>query len=247
VLVIYDQNGQLSRGGNGISAPIAGSYISFMLGFNPLTVTFDPFSQTLANGAAPAFDGADPLLNFSTLPVNVIDFTLKENNFTNELKLSLSDINGELKKIILQKSSNGVDFTDAGEMEEKQAGSAGVRNYQYADYNPYAVVYYRAKIVEVNSVKYSSIVKSNRSLSSAVSVYPNPAQKEVTVRWADFTVSGGEAEVKIISMDGRQVWSKTTSAGFVHLSVAAFPAGAYMIHVKQNEKIIFNRQLMITK
>ncbi|MBI3141446.1 MAG: M1 family metallopeptidase, partial [Bacteroidetes bacterium] len=50
VLVIYDQNGQLSRAGDGIGAAVSGTIISFNLGFNPVTVTFDPFAQTLANG-----------------------------------------------------------------------------------------------------------------------------------------------------------------------------------------------------
>jgi len=246
VLVIYDQSGQLSRGGNGISSPIAGSYISFMLGFTPVTVTFDPFNQTLATGAVPAFDGADPLLNFSTLPVDIIDFTLKENNYSNELKLSLSDAEGELKKVILQKSLNGIDFTDAGEMQEN-AGSAVVKNFYYTDYNVYTVAYYRAKITEANTEKYSKVIKAGDNLTSGVSVYPNPADKEVIIRWSGFTMNSGAADVRIFDMDGRQVWGKTTSAGFVNVSVAELPNGTYLIQVSRDKEILLNKKLMIKR
>ncbi|MBK8087268.1 MAG: T9SS type A sorting domain-containing protein [Chitinophagaceae bacterium] len=245
MLVIYDQNGQLSRGGNGISSPIAGSYVSFMLDFNPVTVTFDPFNQTLATGAAPAFDGADPLLNFSTLPVDVIEFTLNENNYSNELKLSLSDADGELKKVMLQKSFNGIDFTDAGDMQEK-AGSVMLKNFYYTDYNVYTVAYYRAKIIEANSEKYSKVIKTSGNLSSGVSIYPNPADKDVVIRWAEFTNSGA-ADVRIFNMDGKQVWSKTTSANFVSVSVAEFPAGAYLVQVSSGKEILVNKKLMIRR
>lgn len=245
VLVIYDQNGQISRGGNGISSPISGSYISFSLGFTPVTVTFDPFNQTLATGAAPAFDGVDPLLNLSTLPVDVIDFTLKENNYSNELKLSLSDANGELKKVILQKSFNGIDFTDAGEMQEK-AGSAVVKIFYYTDYNVYTVAYYRAKITETNTEKYSKVLKAGSNLTSGVSVYPNPADKEVVIRWAEFTNSGA-ADVRIFDINGRQVWSKTTYADFVNISVAELPNGTYLVQVSRDKEILLNKKLMIRR
>ncbi len=246
VLVIYDQNGQLSRGGDGISSPISGSYVSFMLGFNPVTVTFDPFNQTLATGAAPAFDGADPLLNFSTLPVDVIDFTLKENNYSNELKLSLSDADGELKKVILQKSLNGIDFTDAGEMQEK-AGSAVLKNFYYADYNVYNTAYYRAKITETNTEKYSKVIKASGNLTPGTSVYPNPADKEVFISWNGSTINNEAADIRIFDMDGRQVWSKTTSAGFVNISVAEFTAGTYLVQVSRGKEILVNKKLMIRK
>ena len=67
VIVLYDQNGQLSRGGNGITGTVNGNTLAFNIGFVPTSVTFDPFNQTLATGTT--------VLN-TTLPVLINDFTV---------------------------------------------------------------------------------------------------------------------------------------------------------------------------
>ncbi len=245
-VVIYDQNNILSYAGNGISSPVAGKVLGYNLSFTPATIAFDPDAETLVGASTVTRVTRLNVSPLITLPVDVIDFTLNENNYSNELKLSVSDADGELKKVVVQKSVNGIDFTDAGEMQEK-AGSAVLKNFYYADYNVYAVAYYRAKISETNIEKYSKVIKAGGNLTSGVSVYPNPADKEVIIRWAGVTINSGAADVRIFDMDGRQVWSKTTSAGFVTISVAEFTTGTYLVQVSRDKEILLNKKLMIRR
>ncbi|MBI3137801.1 MAG: T9SS type A sorting domain-containing protein, partial [Sphingobacteriales bacterium] len=233
---IYDQNGQLSRAGDGIGAAVSGTIISFNLGFNPVTVTFDPFAQTLANGSMN--------LN-SVLDVNVLDFVLQQQPAANKLKLSLTDGNGELRKLMLQRSRDGVSYTDAGVMlEEPNTGL--VKYFSYADYNPYLpVTFYRVKITEVADEKFSKVLRAGKDQLAGAQLFPNPASKEVYVTWE--AAAGQSAEVRIIGMEGKLIQRHTTTAGYILLPVDDLPVGTYVVLVKQAEKIILNRQLVVRR
>lgn len=246
VLVIYDQNGKLSRGGNGISSPTTGSYIYFLLNFNPVTVTFDPFNQTLATGAALTFDNTDPSLTFTTLDVKVIDFTLMQQSFKNNLDLALSDSEGEVASVILQKGATSGNFEDAGVMEminEKD----GINHFHFTDNHTFLnETYYRAKITEKSGIiKYSKVLSARSVNIQSNNVYPNPASKSVTIKWNNS--SNDNAEICFYNLAGKNVMQKSVSGNSINLSLSHLPAGAYMVIVKQGEKILLNSQLIISR
>lgn len=245
VLVIYDQNGQLSRGGNGISSPTTGNYIHFMLGFTPVTVTFDPLYQTLATGAAPVFDNTDPLLTFTTLDVTVVDFKLKQETYTNELILDVTDREEELQNVVLQKSTSSGDFVVAGEMNQIGETSAHVKHFSFTDKMPFAEeTYYRAKITDKNGfIKYSKVLSAKGNVLQVLSVYPNPANKNVTIRWNN--ISNNHSEIIFFNAEGKQVMHKTVTGSSVDFSVSHFPAGTYMVIVKQGENVLLKGQMII--
>ncbi|MBI5372472.1 MAG: T9SS type A sorting domain-containing protein, partial [Sphingobacteriales bacterium] len=236
VLVIYDQNGQLSRAGDGIGAAVSGNIISFNLNFNPVTVTFDPFSQTLANGSTN--------LN-SVLDVNMLDFVLQQQPAANQLKLSLTDGNGELRRVTLQRSRDAVSYTDAGVMQE-EPNTGLVKYFSYTDHTPYLpVTFYRVRVTEVSGEKYSKVLRAGKDLLSGAMLFPNPAGKEVYVKWD--AAAGQSSVVSIIGMDGKAIQRHTTTAGYILLPLDDLPAGTYVVLVKQAEKTILNRQLVVRK
>jgi hypothetical protein len=237
VIVLYDQNGKLSRAGNGITGTVTGNTLAFNIGFVPTSVTFDAFNQTLATGTT--------IIN-STLPVLVKDFEVKEHSFGNELKLSLFDQYNELTKVVLQKSTDGINFTDAGEMVNAGTGNDLVI-YKLIDYSPNeGKTYYRARIEEITGENYSKIVHIENSRLEVAGITPNPADKEVLVRWTRIP-GNSEAEIKILSMDGRLVWNQKTTDNYVSVNTSAMPPGTYLVQVMQNHGIIINRKLIIRR
>ncbi len=246
VLVIYDQNGQLSRGGNGISTPTSGSYIYFMLGFNPVTVTFDPLNQTLATGAALTFDNVDPLLTFTTLDVKVVDFTLKHLLFKNDLDIALSDSDGEIASVILQKGRTTGDFEDEGVMALASV-KEGINHFHFTDNQPFLdETYYRVKITEKSGIiKYSKVLSSRFINAQSNAVYPNPASKSVIIKWSKS--SSGNVEISFYNSVGKNVMQRSTTGNSINLSVSHLPAGVYVVSVKQGEKVLLNSQLIISR
>ncbi len=241
VIVIYDQNGNLSQAGNGISAPVPGNIISFNLNFDPnpatTTVTFDPFSQTLANGS---------ITSVITLPVKITDFTLQENENSNRLRLSLYDDNNELQKIVLQKSDDGITFNDAG-MMTKESTSGSLLSFVYTDYFPNNdITYYRTKLIEITGERFTKILKANNRKTTHKSVFPNPADKQVLVKWAN-KLPGKPYQVSIKGADGQLMLEKTTSNNSITIQTEILPAGIYFIQVKQENNSILNEKLVIRR
>jgi hypothetical protein len=237
VLVIYDQNGQLSRAGDGIGSPIAGNIISFNLNFEPVTVTFDPFSQTLATGSTS--------LN-SVLDVNLIDFTLTRGDLGNKLQLTLSDGNGELQSLILQRSRDGISFTDAGLLTEEAGSESLVKHFTYMDKYPYVpATFYRVKVVSASNQKYSKTLKADYTTVTESQMFPNPADQEVYIKWPLTTT--GKYNLMVMGMDGKVIQQHVTDKSYHVLGTAELPAGTYMIVVKQSDKVIFNRRLVVRR
>ena len=234
VIVVYDQNGQLSRAGDGISAPVSGNIISFNLNFDPVTVTFDPLNQTLAMGTTS--------LN-SVLDVKLIDFVLQQQPAGNQLTISLSDLDNELHSVILQRSLDGIVYTDAGPMMAMPDNGL-VNKFNFTDYTPYLPsTFYRVKISTIDEQQYSKTLKADQGLLTGIMVYPNPVDKELYVRWPGTT--GQEAVVTLSAMDGKQVVHLSTSAPFIIIPVEGLPAGTYFIQVREANRTLLNRKLVI--
>jgi hypothetical protein len=236
VIVIYDQNGQLSRAGDGISAPVAGNIISFNLNFNPVTVTFDPFNQTMAYGST--------AIN-SVLDVKLIDFVLQQQPAGNQLQVTLSDGDNELREVILQRSLDGVTYLDAGSMTEIPS-SGLIKKYSYTDNTPYLPsTFYRVKIVTPENVQYSKTLKATHDLLTGVTAYPNPASKELYVRWTG--TNGQPATIKLTGMDGKPVFTQTSAEQYLMIPVEGLPAGTYLLQVKEGNLLLVNRKIVVRK
>lgn len=236
VIVIYDQNGLLSKAGDGIAPPVAGNIIGFDLSFNPVTVTFDPLNQTLATGSTSPN---------SILDVNMVDFVLQQQPVGNKLSLTVSVTDNDLHSILLQRSQNGTDFTDAGYMTEEQ-GSSQLKKYSFMDATPYLPsTFYRAKLVTATDSKYSKVVRADQDKLTSAAVYPNPADNEVFVKWTGN--EGMAATVSLMGIDGKALLQQSTDKNYQVLSTAELPAGTYIVLVKQAGKTILNKPVVIRR
>ena len=122
-IVFFDWGGgNLSKAGNGISAPVAGNLLSYTLSFTPTTVIYDDSARTMSTGS---------IILLSTLGVKVTDFNGRKSINGNELNLQVIK-NQQIDKVVLLRSSDGTNFTEIGQMIAKGT-NLQPDNYYYYD------------------------------------------------------------------------------------------------------------------
>jgi hypothetical protein len=227
-IVIYDIDGNnLAKAGNGISAATPGNLLTYDLSFTPTTVTFDPFNMTMSAGST---------FKLSALATTILNFTAQKSNTGNIVQLSITNSQPVVKTILL-KSTDGINFTEVGEMQQINNNTADI-NYQFGDAAPYAVItYYKAKIITSGKEQFTAIVKVQEPKTIAFVVSPNPAEEEVHI---SFTNTNREkVNIKVLSIEGKVVIESTTHNNFIHYNINRLPAGMYWIHLsKQGQKTI---------
>lgn len=88
-------------------------------------------------------------------------------------------------------------------------------------------------------VQISNVANEDR-LAAAISVYPNPAKNNVSIKGLD------NADVRVFDMTGRMVYSQKTAMESLEINLSRFTAGTYMIRIEQNGNTI-HKKLVVTK
>ncbi len=195
-------------------------FVTYHLSFVPVTITIDPDNKTMATGS---LSGTG-----SPLDVNILSFVANKTAIGNQINLSLTN-NEPVEKVILLKSANGTDFTDAGEMTKINTSGA-VNNYQFNDVLAYSpVTFYRAKIYTTSREVYSGIVKVQQSVNKDLIISPNPAVDVVNISFSN--VNRDKSTIRVTSAEGKVVIESITNNDFIHFDVSNLSAGIYMVQV----------------
>lgn len=167
VLVVYDQNGVISKAGNGISTAW-GPVVQFDIGFEATTVTFDPFSMGLSTGS---------VTKQQVLSLNILDFEVYENNKNNKAVLQIEESN-DVQSIVLEKGTDGIQFEEAGMMKK------GLQNqYVFEDANLLPVNFYRAKITDIlGKIIYSKTIKISGHETARFAILDNPVSGSIIIK-----------------------------------------------------------------
>lgn len=117
------------------------------------------------------------------LPVEFLDFTAKpRDKISVDLKWEImQELNVEKYKI--EKSANGIDFTEIGEVSAKM-NKNGPGNYHFIDINPFwGNNFYRLKVMDIDGTYfYSKIVTVFfKADEYAAKIYPNPARNMIFI------------------------------------------------------------------
>ena len=216
-------NGNLSLAGNGLSAPFSGNHLYYKLSFNPVTVSFDPYAQTLANGSM--------ILN-----LKIVDFTVEKSNNAASLKLTLDD-NKSNAPIYIQRSNNEKDFVDMGNMLLEKNSSAVT--YLYTDASPLkGANYYRAYFYsESGQIQYSKVLQADFSLEHQVLIYPNPVKGQLFIKMnknissVNYTVTINDASGKTVLTTNRKASDATDN-----IDVHSLSKGIYMLTITDEDK-----------
>ncbi len=229
-IVIYDIDGNnLAYAGNGISASVPGNQLIYNLSFTPTTVTFDPFSVTMSAGST---------VKVTTLDLKIVDFTARNRGSYNEAILTLDD-NSINSSIILERSANGIDFTEAGTMTQMPVTGVN-KSYLYKDFTPLnGNNYYRAKFKDTDGrFLYSKIIKIVTGSKNSFSVINNPATGGALLIRSEKNVDNNslfhfsifDASGKLVSGEDKKLAGATT-----RLDISKLAAGTYVLKISGNE------------
>lgn len=222
IIVLYDQNGKLSKAGNGISAPITNNVV-FDLGFTPTSVTFDPFNMSLANGTA---------TKIFLLDMNVASFFVNQNNEVNNAVVTVEG-NSMGNDIILERSSDGIHFPELGVMQPDPNRSS--KKYFLQDVKPLPVSnFYRVKLKNLNSsYKYSQIIKVAGPAKNDFSIINNPVSGNLKIQTSGSTISGAHVNFQVFDLTGKRLLSvdKEIRGMVTEVDTKSFSGGTYILRI----------------
>ncbi|HRI23244.1 MAG TPA: M1 family aminopeptidase [Ferruginibacter sp.] len=226
VVIYHHTQTQLAYAGLPVEGvgPVGNDFITYTLSFTPVTVTVDPDNKTMATGTLTSVG--------SPLNASILDFSVSKTAFGNQLSLLLN-ANEPADKVVLLKSENGIDFTEAGIMTTIN-GQAN--NFRFTDVLPYSkVTFYRAKIYAGNNIHYSSIIKVQEPGKNNLVISPNPATDVVNISFAN--PAKEKVTIRVVNADGKVVIESATNNNFIHYDISNLPAGMYVTQVIQNGQV----------
>jgi Peptidase family M1 domain/Secretion system C-terminal sorting domain len=229
-IVFYDIDGNnLAKAGNGIAAATPGNLLTYNLSFTPTTVTFDPFSVTMSAGST---------VRITTLDLKIVDFTARNRGSYNEAILTLDD-NSINSAILLERSGNGVEFSETGTMNLLPVTGVN-KTYQYKDFAPLnGNNYYRAKFKNADGdYIYSKVIKIVGGSKNSFSVINNPATGGVLLVSSDKNSDNRalyqfriyDASGKLVSSEDRKL-----TGSIIRLGISKLAAGTYVLKISGNE------------
>lgn len=119
-----------------------------------------------------------------------------------------------------------------------------LKQYTLTDFAPaLPVSYYRVKLVTVTEELYSKTLQADRGLITEATVYPNPADKQITIKWIG--TPGATYVITLTSMDGKKVLLQKTKENFMVFPINEWPAGTYLLQVQEPNRSILSRQLVV--
>jgi hypothetical protein len=178
------------------------------------------------------------------LPVDLISFAAKLHNKATVLDWTTSN-EKDFSHFVIQRSTDGKSFDDAGMIFSDENSKAAVKGYTYTDKAAIqsTIVYYRLKMVDIDGkYKYSEIRlirKANDQEQVSVLVYPNPVVTDLRITIPD-SWQGKSVSYTIYSSNGNVIKQKINNqAGQTEvLNMTGTPAGIYMIKVVQGTETI---------
>lgn len=235
VVIYHYSTTQLGYAGGNDGVGAAGNdFITYTLPFTPAAATIDPDNKTMATGTL--------TLVGSPLDIKIISFTAGKIASGNQINLSVA-YNEPIEKVILLKSSNGRDFTEAGLMTLTNS-TGTVNNYGFKDALPFSsATFYRAKIYTTGKEDYSSIVKVQQTINKNLTVSPNPATDVINI---SFNNSNREKiAVRVINAAGKVMMESATNNDFIHFDISSLPAGIYLAQIVSGSQVTDTNKFII--
>ncbi len=152
-----------------------------------------------------------------------------------------SELNNEYFEIL--HSKNGVDFTPIGRVQG--AGSTSeVTEYSYVDRNVTGINYYQLRQVDFDGASEEfNIIRIESELSSSLTIYPNPIPSNIDFSIRIKEINTDDTTIKIISLDGREVFRKTVkdSSNLIKVGTSQLEKGNYLVVLESKTQRITRR------
>ncbi|KHJ39000.1 hypothetical protein PBAC_08650 [Pedobacter glucosidilyticus] len=171
----------------------------------------------------------------SVLPLNLLSFTGKLNEFNKQVELkwiTTSEVN--TKNFEVQESTDGKNFSVVGTVAAKN--TSGIHNYSFTvNTNKSGVLYYKLRQIDLDGqFQFSDVIAVEKN-GSLLTVYPNPAEDNLTV-----TIPEGNtaASIAIYALDGKMVYSKSVSANELisNINISTLNTGIYTLVLNKGKE-----------
>ncbi len=227
LIVFYDIDGfNLAKAGNGIDAIATPGMLNYQLPFTPVTVTFDPYFQTLSNGTT---------VKQTLLATQVLDLYGKQQGGGNMLLLNVA---GMLQQtaFYLQKSDDGVHFVDLGQMIH--AASTGIQDqFYFKDQQgmKYPVLYYRVRYAgDDGKVQYSKLIRLFNQQLQTFRLLNNPASGMLNIQSSQ--ANNGVQHGRVYDAGGKLMIADDLvfNGALAQLDIGHLPSGNYILMMYTN-------------
>jgi hypothetical protein len=176
-----------------------------------------------------------PFVLGGPLPILLTDFRVSHNQQGKALLSWSSAVEVDSKSYIVEKGTNGIDFTAIGETNAK-GSSFSILNYSFTDNNiTTGRIYYRLKMVDLNGkFEYSKVVSINNGKAGAsITVGPNPFTTSIQL-YGILSTEIKPANIQVLNSVGQQVKYKIVGASTITLDESA-AKGMYIIKIKSQQ------------
>ncbi|WP_185152849.1 T9SS type A sorting domain-containing protein [Fulvivirga aurantia] len=169
------------------------------------TSTVNTTSNTITVNNLTGFGRFGGTSNSNALPVEYLTIKAIALENINQIKwATATEINSQA--FIVERSTNGKDWLEIGEVAAAGNSSSKI-DYDFTDYEPKQVSYYRLNQIDYDGTEnLSDVLKVTRDFDeSVVSVFPNPFRKTILVRNLP---QGEEVDVQVSTIAGNNVYSQ---------------------------------------
>lgn len=240
------------------------------LGFKKVTTDANGninFADTIVGGNIPvnstitstATDSVNNSSEFSAcilsavLPLHLLSFTAVENGNKITLNwITAGEINTNF--FAIERSNDGNTFRGLGQVQASDSSSLQ-KNYVFIDQQPLqGTNFYRLKMVDLdNTFIYSKIIAAKMdNYREALSVFPDPASKEINIQLFDsgqlagFQLGSGPFTMRIVDVNGRVVKQRMlTFSGNESkvLDISDLPSGMFFLMLQSAKETHYKKFL----
>lgn len=219
-------------------------------GTNGVTITYNNATQIITVNINPTASGGifptnsipkyiTPAVAIYVLPQQFLSFTTTKISSGIKLNWSTTTEPG-LDHFEVEKSYNNSIWKTIALVSERK-NSNTTANYEFVDdkeVNGGDNIYYRIKQITVHGAVNYSPIRFVQTIS-VVSVYPNPATKNVTVSWVG---SNRAQQIKLFNHSGKLInvpYSANTNRA--ELNIGHLPAGIYVLALTTNNNTTYSK------
>ncbi|MCX6316632.1 MAG: T9SS type A sorting domain-containing protein [Bacteroidetes bacterium] len=174
------------------------------------------------------------------LPVTLTTFNHTESDKQIHLFWETSSESGTTEYVV-ERSSNGVDFTPIGTIPAAGTGTA-VRKYNYTDISPLYINHYRLKVKDLDGkFAYSKILYVKVNGTGALQVEHTLVKNLLRYQ---VTANAVNARMEMYDMSGRILYTTNVSPGAYQLDISDLPSGKYILRLLTKEGQHYHQQFI---
>jgi hypothetical protein len=193
------------------------------------------------NAHAFGYGFADPGIG---LPIVLIAFDAKPHkDYVLVSWMTASEINNDFYSV--ERSLNGFEWTEIGRVDG--AGNSTVQlSYQYVDEDPViGISFYRLKQTDYDGhFAYSPVKEVRMKDADAISVFPNPATRELKIKNAELKIA--RTRITIFSPVGEKLLTPVSvKPGEIILDISSLPRGFYLLVIEENGMVVKREKIVL--